>query len=491
MVSIKEVLVGESENSIFEDFENEVLQGKSSDVNVPSEVNEPGEIDEKPEVDEQTTILSLPEFCLDKILSKLEICDLVKVAGANSHLFNSANRVFCLNFSNREIVYDPYRESSWPENVILGVLSTFGMNVKKLRIQFGCDQEFDKKIHKLLVEKCHLNLIELSVDEIRPYLSLNQTFPKLQKLIYCNSRSYGMNDSWTEFNVRFPNIHSLELKHVDNCLYNKSFVCHLPKLEIFGFYPWSPQSEDFLIIAKFLNTNKQIKNFTLHGHGAMNDLTDGLQMAINWSDLNLRKLHIHAQDTELFLGNIMLLKNLQILTIRGKQYRQDLEMESSAVLPYVELDIKISENDDYINLIKRCPRMTKLKIHDMERSLKVHHYQQLAKSCFQLKEITLFLDRFKASIDFDIGTENDLTNGIIEFIENCKNLTSIEIEYPSRCYSPEFESELQSFNMYFNRKIEFLFKDSWKLNHRLKSLAWECRPDVKHSYYSIMFIKEK
>lgn len=235
----------------------------------------------------------------------LSLKDLSIVADASIPLAYSANRVFSLNFKNKEIAfytqryYEKYRfHGDENERNVIKIESTddlttilhrFGYLMKKLSIVIRHQYIFDE-----FMDKCNENLIELNLMIKRCDIQLNRPFGNLKKLKLLSESGYCVSPSWQQTNIYFPNVCCLEIEDYNELFtIEKSFIGKVPNLVEFSYAKLKNGSDDekkkLNRISQFINVNDQITKLRLHGN--LEDFNDFGQH-IRWNNFKLEYLDL-------------------------------------------------------------------------------------------------------------------------------------------------------------------------------------------------------
>lgn len=235
----------------------------------------------------------------------LSLKELAIVADTSISLTYSANRVFKLNFKNKEIAfytqkyYEKYRfggceserkvEKIESSDELSTILHRFGFLIKKLSIVIRNQHIFDE-----FLDKCNENLIELNLMIKLCDLQLTRPFENLKKLKLLTESGYCVTPSWRQINRYFPKVYCLEIEDYNELFtIEKSFIGKIPNLMEFSYASlkdrFSDETQKLVKIAHFINVNDQITKLRLHGD--LKDFND-LGQHICWDKFMLKYLDV-------------------------------------------------------------------------------------------------------------------------------------------------------------------------------------------------------
>lgn len=213
-------------------------------------------------------ITALNDYCLQNVLTYLNLTDLASVAVSNTRFGPSAKYVFRRKYADTWIRYNS--SSSTCETYInfLTILDAFGDKIRKLCVCFRPDiseySKCDRIIFFKISEKCAKSVIELNLSFVQLYMKFTTPFIHLRKVLITDSC---FTDSMRNLIQSAPNLTKLEFHNVENVFENSSFINHhMPLLEHFGNFNQvkiHPEHELATLqnFRRFINVNQQITSF--------------------------------------------------------------------------------------------------------------------------------------------------------------------------------------------------------------------------------------
>lgn len=402
-----------------------------------------------------TSIIDLPEFCLDKILSNIELFYLVDIAEANSILARSASRVFKLHIGCKEVTVNrrgelSYIDKRYNENWTYGnlplILKHFGKCINQLIIYFNANHmkypNQNEHTLKAITQNC-TSITELTVYLIPSDLILDHPFPNVTKLTYFfGIESAEIHDSWSDLNQSFPNLREFRCSTNFNLFptFESSFISYHPHLKSFVYH--GLKVNNWRNVGQFLNLNSQLNTVYLDGASVV---IRQLQETVEWNSMNITNLRIHSSQGAFDVGFIGQLKKLKTLSIEGVSRYENIENVRSTELEEINLvhfdeDFDLELESIIIDFILKQKKLKKIEIQDLTS------IGSIARELRQLTSISLI---FKKRLEYtELGCE------ILEIMDNCRNIRSIHIKYDTSLtdHFKAFEMKLHS------QKIQMLWQ---------------------------------
>lgn len=244
----------------------------------------------------ELSLIDLPDLCLAKILSYLQLDDLMTVAEINPVFRSIANRVHKLG--SYWIEYNTKLSNHEYEKMMRNV-NCFGEQIRELYITIEEANDILGKISKL-IEAASKNCVTLTRFEIvfdgsygadaiidKPFLSVT-TLNYVQR---CT-----IDGSWTNLNKWFPNVttfhYSIQRKLENRCL---KFAEHIPNLR--NFWIGVGREDAWKIFSDFINMNPQITKLELCLGGQSENTF--LPLEIDWEKMSISDLSILGGHCEL------------------------------------------------------------------------------------------------------------------------------------------------------------------------------------------------
>lgn len=352
-----------------------------------------------------TVLNDLPEFCLDRILTFLNLNDLIQIIQTkNCFLTASAVRVFVLNYKNVEIEVIAkskypkvcYRNVFWPKNIcdemtFSLILDQFGSILTKLNVSIEVES-----MSRRMIEICSSKLSELTIALGSGDVKLEHKFENLRKLTLSISGP-NVDDSWTNINCNFPKLQSLEIenKSRERFKFCEALIHQKMTLKHFGLYniSFSPmETTQLALISRFINGSKHLTSLTLDGYSRN---LDTIQRSIEWKSMQIEHLSISTLGLLPNLVNVQQLKNLRSLKMAGLY---DVELEPFHIPNLEELNVDAKcQNESFLNFLMKFKYLKHLTIGSCSPlTLKNidrlgHHFDQLenVKFCMRWKRFDI------------------------------------------------------------------------------------------------------
>lgn len=406
-------------------------------------------IDPVPEIDsdnKRTTLLDLPDICLDKILLPMSLKELAVVANSNEHLKNRAICVYKLNkFPDNLNTRD---HSQTGHDDFASILEAFGAHFKMI----GIDSNDNQKIIDALIEHCGQSLTNLNVTltkDTKKNIVISRPFVNLKYLHYSIIDSKCDKFWFTKINQWFPMLESLALSiQQPNPQIQNLLAYNMKYLRYFNLCSYTLTCDKFNL-SKFVSANPQL--FRIY----LSKIETGNTFAKTWGkSSNISFLTISAMNGKLSLRCLMELKELRSLDISAGICYTHL---NSLQLPKLNrLGIKLVGNVNTISkFITKCHSLTQLHIDLNQNPFSLSDKVRISPniSILSLRNGTSLALRGVMNLtnpwSLDISAEDypdiqhvDLPNlkrfrikltnnleSIIMFIEKCRNLMFLTLDF--------------------------------------------------------------
>lgn len=383
--------------------------------------------------EEDLTVLEdLPELCLDRILTFLNLNDLIQIIQTKKRLLTaSAVRVFDLNFKDVEIEVIAkskypnvcYRNAFWPKNIcdemtFSLILDRFGSILTKLNVSIEVEM-----ISRRMIEICSSNLSELKIALGSGDVKLEHTFENLRKLTLSISGP-NVDDSWTNINEKFPKLQSLEIENQsrERFKFCEALIDQTTKLKHFGLYNISfpndapMETTQLALISRFINGSKHLTSLALKGYSRNLDI---IQRSIDWKTMEIEHLSISTLGLLPKLVNVQQLKNLRSLKMAGL-CDQELEPFNIPKLEEFDVDAKC-QYESFLNFLIKFKYLKKLTIRSCS-PLILKNIDRLGHHFAQLENVK-FCMRWKR---FDI-CKSIVLDGITRLLNRRPDLRSVNV----------------------------------------------------------------
>lgn len=404
-------------------------------------------IPETESYNKRTTLLDLPDFCLDKLLCPLTLKELAVVANSNNYLKDRAICVFKLNKFPQTLHTEDFSQTEHHD--FASILKAFGTHINEITIKSDDSQKFIDA----LVEHCSQSLTELWVkftETSDKGIVINRPFVNLKILhYYFNVSSY--DKFWlTKINQLFPMLSSLSIyiwKPIPQI--EKLLVYNMKYLTCFHLHSYAKNCNK-LIAFNFLRVNPQLYLVSISKNGADNTFgKTGMEL------LNISSLRLSTMEGKLSLRYLMELKELRDLDISaGICYTHINNLK----LPHLyRLNIELIGNVNIIwKFIAKCHSLATLSININRKPFNLSDIVDQMPSTISILSLTngtnlslLGVKNLKKLSSLNISAEEypgiqhvdlpQLKNlvikftkdmeSIIMFIEKCQNLTELTLNF--------------------------------------------------------------
>lgn len=263
-----------------------------------------------PEIDsanERTTLLDLPDFCMDKILCPLSLKELAAVANSNKLLKDRVICVLELNKLHQKLNTDGFAQTEHDE--FASILEAFGTHFHEITIKSDDNQKFIDA----LVEHCSQSLTSLCVEFERTSnktIVLNRPFVNLNNLNY-RFKTSNCNKLWlTQMNQWFPKMVSLNISYRKPIRQIKKLLDYNIKCLCFFNLQSCTNTSDNIDLFNFLRANPQLKMVDIRKYG-----TETAFRKTGWETSTINDLTITSTEGKLSLRGLMELNALRALNI--------------------------------------------------------------------------------------------------------------------------------------------------------------------------------
>lgn len=380
----------------------------------------------------RTTLLDLPDLCLDKILRNLDLEQLAIVASVSGCLKGNAIHVFKMNFRHRDLETKQFSDTNI--DLFEVILQEFGPYFASAKIEYNKSQTFVDA----LLEYSGASLERLSVElgECgQRKLSINRPFANVQHLTY-SIVGHNWHSSWcTGINQWFPELQSL---HISICQSEARIgdllTFNIPKLSKLhircnGFY-YSHIRPNMLPLLK---SNPQLE--TVFFNNMESSCIFGENILYEWENCRISTLFLR-EEVSLAIKNVMKLKHLEYLNISAETFL-DFEKINLPRLKFLFLNVKSEfyNMKRIMDFIARCNNLEVLGIEvDGDAQLKslmtlekLHKLNVSARRYLDIDRLTL------PNIEkLGITLLPDDNKSIINFIKKCPHLTRLDINFASK-----------------------------------------------------------
>lgn len=396
---------------------------------------------------ERTTLLDLPDFCMDKILCPLSLKELAAVANSNTLLKERVICIFELNKLHQKLNTDGFSQTE--HDAFASILSAFGAHFDEITIK----SDDNEKFIDALVEHCSQSLPRLCVNFEKmsnKTIVLNRPFVNLKSLYYTFKTST-CNKLWlTQMNQWFPMMVSLNItyrkpiRQIENLL-NYNIKC----LKLFDLRSCTNNTCDNIDIFNFLRANPQLEMVDIRKNG-----TERAFEKMGLETSKIKDLTITTTAGKISLLGLMELNALRRLNISagiGYTHMNNLK------LPHLDkMFIKLIGNvNAVLKFIATCHSLSLLSIDlnekpfnssDIDQMLSNITFLRLAKCSSlslhgvmnfkKLLYLNISADEYPDIQHIDLPqlrcliiklTEN--MQPIIMFIEKCRNLMGLTLKF--------------------------------------------------------------